>query len=114
MHEFPITYLDGHSDELLDSHVKPESQTEINFNQISYILESVEHLKSENKNHKRKFRKMLFNILRDEPLIEKSISRHMSGNPDRKQIIQDLNDCPGGPILEFRERLYSELMNSLY
>ena len=116
MHEFPITYLDGDgpSDEHSDEHVKPESQTENNFNQISYVLESVGHLNPENKNHKRKFRKMLFNIMRDQPLIERLLSQRMNGNPDRKQIIQDLNDCPGGPILEFRERLYSELMNSIY
>ena len=116
MYEFPITYQDGDglSDELSDSRVKPESQTEINVNKISYILESVAYLKSENKNHRRKFRKMLHNILRDEPLIERLLSRRMNGHPNRNQIIQDLNDCPGGPILEFRERLYSELMNSIY
>ena len=115
MHEFPITYQDGNglSDKHSDSYVSvPESETEIYLKQISSILKGVEHFNSENKNHKRKFRKMLFNILRDKPFIEKLLSRRMNGDPGRKKIIQDLNDSPRGPIFEFRERLSYVLMTS--
>ena len=119
IHESPLIYQDGEglSDGLSDSCVsdlKSESNTEIYLNLIRNTLESIQHLKSENKNHKRKFRKMLHNILRDKPVIERLLSRRMNGNPDRKQIIQHLNDSPGGPILEFRKRLSDALINSSY
>ena len=81
------------------------------FLHVGDTLKYIRNLKSENKEHEKKFGKILREILDDKPYIEMFLSRRMKGDPDREQIIQDLNGSPRGPILEFRERLrYAQMM----
>lgn len=81
------------------------------YDDIRDVLKKIEHFKCENKKHERKFLKMLPAIFQKQPFIERWLvySGRMQGNPDRAQIIKDLYGRPGGPILEFRERLSNAL-----
>ena len=103
-------------DDLIVESVKSDAEPifvarDIYYNEVRKVLTSMDHLELENKKHERKFSKLLRDILQNKPFIKKWLTWRMDGDPDFDQIIQNLSGDPGGPILEFRERLSFALWN---